>query len=241
MKLLTPRAAASMHKKAKGYAKLMEILGTEDPEEMEKLMLQAKQMGSMGDRLWPGDGFYDDDEDMWLYGDLLELEEDERKRVCDEIGLAGEKYIFEQVRQRLIEQGYRVLEEDQNQVKLTGSDGEYTILRPDTVYYHQAGWDITVLRRSSNAESGLQPVETSWYLEVKTHTPQSVKKGQLFISNEQMKMAADRGDNYILLSVIYDYHQKKIDSVKVYENLCRQLAKGKLVNIAGRYCFEERN
>ena len=204
MKLLTPRAAASMHKKAKGYAKLVEILGTEDPEEMEKLMLQAKQMGSMGDKLWPGGGFYDDDADMWLDGDLLELEEDERKHVCDEIGLAGEQYIFEQVRQRLMGQGYQVLEEDQNQVKLTRSDGECTILRPDTVDYHQAGWDITVIRRSSDTERGLQPVETSWYLEVKTHTLKSVMRGRLFISNEQMKMAADRGDNYILLSVTYD-------------------------------------
>lgn len=240
MKLLTPRAAASMHRKAKGYAKLMEVLGTEDPEELEKLMLQARQMGSMEDKTWSGEGFFDDDADMWLDGELLELEEDERKRVCDEIGLAGERYIFEQVRQRLMEQGYQVLEEDQNQVKLSGSDGEYTILWPDTADYHQAGWDITVIRRSPNKESGLQPIEICWYLEVKTHTLKSVKRGQLFISNEQMKMAADRGDRYILLSVAYDYHQKKVDEVKVYENLCRQLAKGKLVNIAGRYCFEER-
>ena len=55
-----------------------------------------------------------------------------------------------------------------------------------------------------------------------------------------MKMAADRENHYVLLAVAYDYPLRQVEKIKVYGNLCRQLAKGKLVNIAGRYCFEER-
>lgn len=42
MKLLTPKAAASMQKKAKGYARLMDILGAEDPEDVETIVCRLK-------------------------------------------------------------------------------------------------------------------------------------------------------------------------------------------------------
>ena len=248
MKLLTPRAAASIHKKAKGYAKLMNALGTQDPDELEKLLLQAQQLGNVEQEC---DGaqfdaeFYDESADMWLDEYLLSLDREERDRVCREIGLAGELYIFEQVRHRLLEQGCMILEECQGQITMTGKDAEYIILRPDAEGHAQAGWDIMVIRRPSAELSGdgstdCAPLqETSWYLEVKTHTVKSVKKGKLSVSNEQMKMAIKHKEHYILLSVVYDYHQRQVQGVKAYEDLCRQLGQGTLVNASGYYCFEE--
>lgn len=55
-----------------------------------------------------------------------------------------------------------------------------------------------------------------------------------------MRLAAEHKDNYIILSVTYDYRQKQVRGVNVYIDPCLQLANGTLVNEADGYWFRER-
>lgn len=231
MRLLTPKAAASMQKKAKGYARLMDILGTDDPEKMEGIVRRLKQGSSEG-------SYYDSDTDMWLDSELMELCQEERDEVCRKIGMAGEQYVFVRVGKELEGQGYQLAEQQEGMLRLTGENEEYRVFRPDTSRYHQAGWDIKVTRSVSVPVTSITQ-ETSWYLEVKTHTPASIRRGMLQISNKQMNLAADCGDNYILVSVTYNYHTGQVEGVTAYKNLFRQLAIGVLVNTAEGYLLRE--
>ena len=230
MKLLTPKAAASMQKKARSCARLMDILGAGDPEEAERLVRRLQQKG-MGN-----DTFYHAEADMWLDDELMALGKAERDEACRKIGTAGEEYAFELVCQELIKQGYQVTDKKEGALRLTGENEEYTVFRPDTCGYHQAGWDIRVTSRALPDDHAPEKV---WYIEVKTHTPGSVRRGILQISNRQMELAADCGDNYIVISVVYNYRSGQVEGANVYRNLFRRLAEGKLVNLSEGYSFRE--
>ena len=228
MKLLTPKAAASMHRKAKGYAKLAEMLGSDDPEDLEKIIKVLKEK-----RAEPNKHEFHEETGMWLDAELMAMPEDERDRICREIGEMGEVHAFDLVCREIMAQGCLLSEESTDTAVYVGDGVEYTVCRPDNSSYHQAGWDIKVVRKRG-AE------ETLWLIEVKTHTPNSVRRGVLQISNEQMRLAAKHSENYIILSVICDHHQKRIRKVNAYRDPCRQLAKGVLRNYDNGYRFIER-
>ena len=46
-------------------------------------------------------------------------------------------------------------------------------------------------------------------------------------------------ENYIILSVIYDYRQKQIQQVNAYRDPCRLLAKGVLRNLSDGFWLAE--
>ena len=178
MKLLTPKAAASMHKKAKDYAKLMEILGTKDPVEMEKLVTELKESSRQPENTEEHKSFHEGT-GMWLDEELMAMDSSEQDRACREIGTAGELYVFEMVREALLERGFVLTSESPQKLVFSGEGPEYIVYRPDTDGYHQAGWDIMITKSSPSTSE-----KTDWYLEVKTHTPGSVNKGILHVSSE---------------------------------------------------------
>ena len=230
MKLLTPRAAASMHRKAKGFGKLAEMLGTDNPEEIETIIKDLKNRGSGISAHSPE---YHEETGIWLDEELISMSEDDRDRLCREIGEAGELHAYDLVCREITVQGCRLLEDNIGGAVYAGDGVEYTVCRPDSPMYHQAGWDIKVVRKTDTEQR-------TWYLEVKTHTPGSIRRGVLKISNEQMRLAAEHTDNYIILSVIYDHHRKQVRKASAYRDPCRHLAKGTLRNLADGYCFMER-
>ena len=237
MKLLTPKAAASMHNKAKGFGRLAEMLGTDDPEKLETIIQELKSRERAAVVKVPE---YHEKTEIWLDEELISMGEDERDRICREIGNAGEQYAFELVCQELLDRGCQLVEEEVGLVRFAGENEEYTVHRPDMAGHHQAGWDIKVTCRFSQDDEDTPPKAASWYLEVKTHTPGSVRKGILRISNEQMKLAASHGENYFLLSITYNYKKKQVTGLNTYKDPCRQLASGKLANASDCYLLLEK-
>lgn len=224
MRLLTPGAAVSLQRKAKSLDRLYEELGTDDPEELERLLREAKMQ-----KIQDTAGV----DVMWA-DEMDGLSDQEQEDFRREIGEAGEEYAYRSVRDYFLTEGYEIRAEEGGTTLLSvpdGSDagGKAEILRPDTAHYHQSGWDIRV----SLWDGDSMPEE--YYLEVKTHTPKSVARGLLPLSNEQMKLAAGKGGHYALLSVVYDYHNKSVIRMDSYQNLIQCLADGSVYNAEGKY------
>lgn len=225
MKLLTPKAAVALQRKARNLDRLYEELGTEDSEELARILKRAKEMNCqdpMGS-LWPEGA-----------------SEEEKQKVFREIGLVGEEYACTAVRNYFLDNGYEIRSEAAGSVLFgapDGKDSKVKILRPDTESYHQPGWDIRILCLDDSGH-----VTDDYYLEVKTHTSRSVSEGVLLLSNEQMKLAAEQREHYILLSVIYDYRNKTVIRMDAHPDLIRCLAEGRIYHAEGKYllrCREE--
>ncbi|MCH5193299.1 MAG: DUF3883 domain-containing protein [Oscillospiraceae bacterium] len=234
MKLLTPKAAASMQKKAKGYAQLMELLGTDDPEKAAFMVSSLRQEQAEYE-------FYDEESDTWIDGELMSVCPGDPGRVCREVGLAGEEYAFGLIREEIMKRGFEIVEEKVGFIRLRRENSEYTVSRPDTDRYHQPGWDIKVTGYSCDPDNpdSTPREKTISYLEVKTHTPGSVRSGMIHISNQQMKQAAAYPENYIILSVTYDYTKKQVNDLCAYKNPWRLIAEGELVSLSRGYKFSE--
>lgn len=162
MRLLTPRAAVRIQKKANDFQKMLERLGAEDIEQaFEKLEYLKGLPGAVEaydgpgaeagalrmDEAEPDGSLYDPEADVFLGGGLEELDEERRAGICREIGVAGELYAMEQVKAYFVGNGYHVVSERGGALYLEqadGNSGPVRIDRPDNEFYHQAGWDIRV-------------------------------------------------------------------------------------------------
>lgn len=78
--------------------------------------------------------------------------------------------------------------------------------------------------------------ENIYYIEVKTHTPKSEYRDRLMLSNEQMKLAMQQMDNYVVLVVTYNYNNRVGVSVVPYQNVAKQIGMGTMRN-SERYVF----
>lgn len=222
MKLLTPRAAVSLRRKADRFDKLLALAGVGSEEELEEILNAKKAQGG---------GSFDAGSGMWLDGDWLDMDENDRDERLRRIGTAGEKCAFRAVVEHLSGCGYTVTEQEGDHIAvLTAADGggQAVVERPDTADYHQSGWDIRVAL-TEGEETRI------FYLEVKTHTPGSVVRSLLPLSNTQMQMAAAEGERYILLKVIYDEAQDRAVSMDAFSNVPALLGQGVLFNTEGRY------
>lgn len=224
MKLLTPKAAVTLQRKARNLDRLYQELGTENSEELIQMLKKAKEM-SHQDLM---DSFWSE-----------ETSETDRESVLREIGLAGEEYACRAVRNYFLDRGYKIRSEEEGRVlfHVCGQEtgGEVEMLYPDTERYHQPGWDIRI---SYTDDAGR--VVDDYYLEVKTHTLQSVSREILQLSNEQMKLAAERREHYILLVVVYDYRSKTVVRMDAHADLIRCLAMGSLYHAEGKYLLQYR-
>lgn len=223
MKLLTPRAAVGLQQKADQLNEILTMLGTEDLSQISLLMQKAQSWDESVGGYDPETGIFMDAE--WSVMDALAREERLRR-----IGLGGEKSVLRMIGDHFITLGYLAEQEDEHNTRFVNADGSkrVTVYYPDTELYHQPGWDISV-----KIETG-ECVE-EYFLEVKTHTPRSMVRSVLSLSNQQMKKAAKEKDRYILVYVIYD--EKTGNAVEVHElrDVIAQLAHGALTNGEGRY------
>lgn len=232
MKLLTPSAAVSLRKKADRLSRLLALAGTDDPEELERIVQEGKTSKQSPDGR---DGF-DPDSGMWLDGDWNGLGEEERRERLRRIGMAGERCAFRAVVESLTGQGYTVnkLAEDRTaELAAPDGSGQAVVERPDTEDYHQAGWDIRV---TVTAERESQ----CYYLEVKTHTPRSVARSLLPLSNEQIRLATEKGRSYIVLEVIYDEGEDRAAAIHALPNIPELIGRGALYFPEGRCLLSRR-
>ena len=259
MKLLTPKAAVHIQKKANAFQKLMDDAGVKSPEELlgkveqleEEVQKKLKELEETEKKLkwleenqdkdvsWEqesdlrnGNGMYLEDV---FYGDDIVCADIEKEAVLRKIGVEGEKYAFQQMKQYFLEKGYQITKETEHEICMVKEDVDMqtvTIEYPDNALYHQAGWDIKVelIDKEQN--------KTVYYIEVKTHTLKSKYKNVLVLSNEQMKTAMNYLEQYVILKVSYDYNIQKGISLFAYQNIAKQIALNSFKNMEESYCFQ---
>ena len=229
MKLLTPRAAVSLRKKADRLSELMTLAGTDDPEELERLIRDGRRESSTEDQ----ESFpvFDPESGLFFGEDWSGMGDEDRRERLRRIGEAGERCVFRAAVDYFTEQGFAIESEDAGTALLSRGEAKVTVRRPDTEDFHQAGWDIEVAIQNEQETSG-------YYLEVKTHVPHSKVRSLLPLSDTQMRLAAGLGDHYILLLVIYDETSDQALAMHPYQNVIRHLADGSLRGVEGRYVLQ---
>ena len=232
MKLLTPKAAVSLRKKADRLGELMDLAGTDDPEMLVRL-IQDRMRENIPQV--PEDFLEFDPESGIIFGeDWDNTRGTERQERLRRIGKAGEICAFRAVIGHFIEQGFAVESEDAGNAVLIQGETMVTLSHPDTEEFHQAGWDIEVKIQNEQETS-------SYYLEVKTHTRWSKTRSLLPLSDTQMRQAADLGEHYILLLVIYDEALDQAAAIHPFQNVIGHLADGSLRGAEGRYILQWAN
>ncbi len=230
MKLLTPGAAVKLQREADDFRVLMEILEEEDVEEVKKKLKRWKQLEDVEEtdssRL-----YYDPDSDVYFGDDLYGCDND----FLREIGTAGEKYAYREIRDLLTDMGYISEEANENICRMHMMDGdkktELELIYADHDDYHQPGYDIMVKMQPENGN------EMIHYFEVKTHTPQSIRRGMINLSNTQMKLAARYPYNYNVMEVVYDHRSKQGKSVSCFHNPMYLMGNGTLVSRMNSFQF----
>ncbi len=240
MRLLTPKAAVQMQKKAGELKEVLSLLDAENLEEVKEKLSQWKEnekrlknIENQKEEQTTENNhvFFDGDADVFYYPGEFSLSSDkELKEVLYEIGIAGETFAFYQLKNYFLQQGYYIVEETMHNIKLhlENSKTFVELDYPDTTTYHQTGWDICIHITAEEKEE-------FYYIEVKTHTEQSIMRGMLCLSNEQMKLAARDQNNYIVSEVIYNFKQKQASEIQYYQNPIKHIADGKLFNASGKY------
>lgn len=238
MKLLTAKAAVVIQKKANAYEKLLSELGADDPKEaIEKIiqMRTAAESTIESDRGKNSDGYFDGSNDIFYDNDLLELcPREGLAEKLREIGKAGEHYAFMQIREFLSAHGYVLLHESVSELRFSKEDHagcRIEVAYPDAEGCPQPGFDIRVTVSEGDAE-------WIYYFEVKTHTASSIVKNVLYISNEQMALAARKKEAYYVLNVRYDWRNMQGERMEVYQDPVARLAEGRLRNAEPKYIFQ---
>ena len=243
MKLLTPKAAVRIQKKARDCQMILEELEagtieeamkklTEYKKEKERIELEAgeEERGKQEETLWD-----DMDWDEDLAAEYGEVPDRQKGEILQKIGRAGEQYALEQVKEYFQREGYQVTRKTCEEIQMKKeheakgqADTQVRIYYPDSRLYHQAGWDIQVCVTKEEETK-------EYYLEVKTHTRKSVLKGMLSLSNEQMKAAAQNRERYTVLQVIYDYKEQAGEEILAYTDPLYLMGEGELVSRQKRY------
>ena len=226
MKLLTPNVAVKMSNKAKMLDKLLNETGFESEDNMNMIIdiiKKGKKYDSNNLILGEDESLKYDSITGVLYSESdFDVEGSSLEDILRKIGNAGEKYALEYLKEQLIKQGYSIIDDKSNKIKLQGENDIAEIFYPDVDNYHQPGWDICITY-GENAEK-------KDYYEVKTHTYTSKLRNILHISNEQMIKAIEAGEHYSILKIDYNLTEEKVVNCVQYHNPLLQLSKRKLVN-----------
>lgn len=226
MKLLTPKAAVSLRRKADRLGELLALAGTEDPETLAQLIQGGLRENAPK---FPEDILdFDPDSGLLFDEDWSETRGEARRERLRRIGEAGERCAFRAVTDHFLGLGYVLEVEDGGLACLSLGEHKVEIRRPDTEDFHQPGWDIEVKVQREQEEQ-------RYYLEVKTHTPRSQTRALLPLSDTQMRLAAGMGENYVLLLVIYDEALDQAVEMYPFRNIVGHLADGTLRGAEGRF------
>lgn len=229
MKLLTPKVAVKLSRKAKEWDTLLKEAGISPEDGMDELLRCLKRGREAEDSADTDKTFFDCENDVgYADGDFLGFGDEEREALLRKIGESGEVYGMCYLRDELCKDGYEILSETSQIIRLQKEQNTAELYRPDTSQYHQAGWDI---RLTYTTETGSRVT----YYEVKTNTLTSVRRPFLNLSNEQMIMAAKCGEDYVVLKMSYDMNTSSVVGCTLYPNLIDLLAKRRLVHHENGY------
>lgn len=226
MRLLTPRAAVSLRKKADRLGELLALAGTEDPETLAGLIQNGLRENAS--RLPEDLPNFDPESGLFFGEDWGDTRGEARRERLRRIGEAGERCAFQAVADYFTNQGFAMEAEDGGLARFSSGETKVTIHRADTEEFHQPGWDIEVTLRDGQGEQ-------VFYLEIKTHTPRSRARSLLPLSDTQMRLAAGLGENYVLLLVIYDEAADQAVALHPFRNVVGHLADGTLRGAEGRF------
>lgn len=225
MKLLTPKAAVNLRKKADRLGELLALAGTEDPEMLAGLIRNGLRENAS--RLPEDLPDFDPESGIFFGEDWSDTQGEARRERLRRIGEAGERCAFQALADHFANRGFAMELEDGGLAQFSGEDTRVTIRRADTEEYRQPGWDIEVKIQREQEEC--------YYLEIKTHTPRSRARALLPLSDTQMRLAAGLGENYVLLLVIYDEALDQAVEMYPFRNVVGHLADGTLRGAEGRF------
>lgn len=234
MKLLTPKAATVLRKKASMCEKMLKELGAENMEEaLEKLSNMRREADSYSGS--EGKHYFDPEMDVFYGSDFLGYyADDDIEERLREIGKGGERYAYQRVKEFIMDKGWQMLEESATQARFENPEnmGSITVSYPDAQAADgrrgQAGYDICVTVEEAGAKE-------SYYIEVKTHTGTSKVRDILYVSNEQMKLAAKESEKYYVLNVIFDHRIMQGTHVEYFKDPVARIADGTLRNENNKY------
>lgn len=239
-RLVTSKAVAGLQRKAKEVDKFLKESGVDSLEKFRDQHLALKneneelkeELRKLKEKDSNKSGCYSSNHDVFYGEELSRYEEKEREDILRQIGIDGEKYAMNCVKEYFIKQGYCIVTENENCVEMEKEgDGTVTIIYGDSNYYHQAGWDIMVKCKGQVKileDRISEMAEQRYYIEVKTHTQGSRKLNQFQISKEQMKMAVLQQEHYVLMQVVYDFRLKQGTRCDAFVNPIKCLGEGKL-------------
>lgn len=142
MRLLTPRAAVSLRKKADRLGELLALAGTEDPEMLAGLIQSG--LGKNASTLPEDLPDFDPESGIFFGEDWSDTRGEARQERLRRIGEAGERCAFQAVADYFTGRGFAVESEEGGLVRLSREDTRVTIHRADTEEFRQPGWDIEV-------------------------------------------------------------------------------------------------
>ena len=135
-----------------------------------------------------------------------------------EIGKSGEKTVFEYIQNDIINLGYSVLSKKDNFIVFNKNENTIQVNMPDTTNYHQSGWDICVTVYQN------QEIIDFHYIEVKTHTENSIYSNSVKLSTSQMSMAFKNKEHYHVAFAVAEKKSTNIIKIKFYTNIPQLLA-----------------
>lgn len=229
MRLLAPKAAVRMSKQVKQIEKLLKECGCSSIEEVQEKMHQMKVWenicqnanGDLSDGYWYGDVYVDND---WKFSS-----DSEKANFLRKVGLAGEQYAFAEIC-RAFSDWKEEEKTDSHAIYWSKEHGIKAEVRyPDTEFYKQSGWDISIRFRGKS--------EVCYYVEVKTHTTTSIVNHAISLSKEQMKMAFNQKDKYAVMLVQYQKSSETCTKADVYQDIWKLWSKSILRTMDDTYTF----
>ena len=255
-RLMTAKAVVRLQRRGRTLDRLAEIVGSDDPDILMEFMRNAveekrkKESGETAEDSNGRSGVYDYDTGVFFGPEFWDMTENERNDALRLIGTAGEEYAVEYLWRKFQDEGWKSALEDGHRYVLLKDGAMAEIYRPDTEDFHQEGWDIRVrywnrmdaekTEEGTFGENLNMPDKTALetvcrtkydresFIEVKTHTETSMKRGLLPLSDSQMRLALSAGQDYAVYMVDYNWYMRKAVGVTELPDIGKQIAEGRI-------------
>lgn len=214
MKLLTTDAVVKQYEKSRKLDEIYEAVGYEDVSKVISLLKQNKDDNKINLI-----NYADEIGVCFSTNDFPENYSYEQfHKFIHEIGKSGEKAVFEYIQNDIINLGYSVLSKKDNLIVFNKNENTIQVNMPDTTNYHQSGWDICVTVYQN------QEIIDFHYIEVKTHTENSIYSNSVKLSASQMSMAFKNKEHYHVAFAVAEKKSTNIIKINFYTNIPQLLA-----------------
>lgn len=213
VKLLTTAATVAHYNKSRELDDLLEEMCCKDPHELHEKILSLKNTFIFQEEN-PIESFADSMDIGISLDDIpcgftsAQAEEFLRK-----VGIAGETETFSKICDMIEHSGYLLNVRNDKSASFAQNNSVIEVLYPDTLRYHQQGWDICINRY---VDSKLVSTD---YVEVKTHTEHSIYAGQFKLSQSQMTMALKYKEHYHIASAVTYSRSTNVKAIDFFTDI----------------------